>query len=937
MKRSSPLPCLAALRLGLAAALTAADPFTLAAPGQEVPLVVDADDALGVARAVTDFQQDLERVTGQRPEVMHEAPTSGTAVLIGTVGQSALLEALVAAGKLDLSDLEGRWEAFGQVVVEAPLPGLDRALVIAGSDRRGTMYGLYTLSEEIGVSPWSWWADAPVDQHDTLTVDPTPRVEAPVVKYRGIFLNDEAPALTGWAQEKFGGFNHEFYAHVFELLLRLRANYLWPAMWGSAFNDDDPQNPVLAHHYGIVMGTSHHEPMMRAHDEWRRYGEGAWDYSKNEAKLREFWRTGLERVKDYDKIISMGMRGDGDEAMTEETNTALLERIVDDQREIITEVMDQPVEEVPQLWALYKEVQDYYEHGMRVPDDVILLWCDDNWGNIRRLPTPEEMDRPGGAGVYYHFDYVGGPRSYKWLNVTPVTKIWEQMHLAYEYEATEIWIVNVGDLKPMEYPIDFFLAMAWDPAAMPYERALDYGVEFATGIFGPEYAGEIAELLDGYARLNRRRTPEMLAPDTLSLVNYREADRVSEEWDELVARAEALEEKLPMEARDAYFQLVLYPVKASATVQQLHIAVGLNRLYAVQGRAAANTQRERANALFAQDQALVDQYHSLGEGRWNHLMAQINLGYTYWQQPPAETMPATQLLRPHASAVPALAIEGSETGWPVWGASAPQLPPLTVYGQETRWIELFNRGSTPFAFTATASHPWLELSMTEGTVEEMVRVNVSADWDAVPLGEHNASVVLEGGGQRFTVTVPVVNPARPRPGDLDGFVEVDRHIAMEAPHYTRAVGDEEVSWMTLDHFGRTLGGVTVMPVRAEDREPGGDGPRLEYDFHTFSGGEAQLIFHLAPSLDFQSGEGLRFAYSIDDGPLETLRLDTWDHWHEAVGNSIRRLTASVDLGKPGKHTLKVWMITPGVVFERILLDFGGIRPSYLGPPETPRF
>ncbi|MGH8166125.1 MAG: glycosyl hydrolase 115 family protein, partial [Woeseiaceae bacterium] len=423
----------------------------------------------------------------------------GTAVIVGTLGRSAPIDDLVRHGKLDVSEIQGRWESFVMEVVDAPSPGVDRALVIAGSDKRGTIYGIYDLSEHIGVSPWYWWADVPVVEREALFVSPERRVEGePVVRYRGIFLNDEAPALSEWAKEKFGGFNHEFYAHVFELILRLRGNYLWPAMWGSAFIDDDPKNAPLADEYGIVMGTSHHEPLTRAHDEWRRYGEGPWDYSKNEAALREFWRSGVERVRDYEKIVSIGMRGDGDEAMSEETNVALLERIVADQREILREVMGRDPSEVPQLWALYKEVQGYYERGMRVPDDVTLLWCDDNWGNIRRLPASGERARLGGAGIYYHLDYVGGPRNYKWLNTVPITKVQQQMHLAWRYGANRIWIVNVGDLKPMEFPLEFFLRMAWDPERWSYDRLEEYSEAWAKREFGERHAAEVAALINGY-------------------------------------------------------------------------------------------------------------------------------------------------------------------------------------------------------------------------------------------------------------------------------------------------------------------------------------------------------------------------------------------------------------------------------------------------------
>ena len=716
----------------------AADDFTISAPGLRVPLVVSEGEAPGVARVVRDFQDDLVRVTGRRPDILHTPPASGTAVIIGTVGHSKLLDRLVEAGKFDVSDLEGRWEAFRHEVVDDPLPGLDRALVIAGSDRRGTIYGLYTLSEEFGVSPWYWWADVPVLPRDTLSVSPERRTEAPTVQYRGIFLNDEAPALSGWAQEKFGGINSKMYVHVFELLLRLRANYLWPAMWNNAFNDDDPESPRLAHEYGIVMGTSHHEPMIRAHQEWYRYGQGPWNYATNEDVLRDFWRTGIEERAPYENIITLAMRGDGDEAMSEETNTALLERIVADQRGIIEDVTGKPAEEIPQLWALYKEVQDYYENGMRVPDDVTLLWCDDNWGNIRRLPTPEERNRSGGAGVYYHFDYVGGPRSYKWLNVQPLSKIWEQMHLAWKHEANRIWIVNVGDLKPMEFPIDFFLTMAWDPAEMPYERVDDFGREWAAEAFGDAHAAEIAALLDGYTKLNRHRTPEMMEPDTYSLVNYREAERISAQWAELVGRANVVRDTIAPEARDAYFQLVYYPVAASAVVRDLYVAAGRNHLYRLQGRTETQAQADRARHLFARDEALKEEYHALGNGRWNHQMDQINLGYTYWQQPPIESLPALHEIRANKGGVAGLAIEGSEVGWPLWGAPAPALPPMDPFARPSRWIELFNRGDTPFAFEAEASVPWLQLTTSSGRVESSVRLEVSVDWDSAPTGENGS-------------------------------------------------------------------------------------------------------------------------------------------------------------------------------------------------------
>jgi hypothetical protein len=920
----------------------------LVSAGTAAPLFVDEADWPGVKRAVGDLQADVERVSGVKPAVSGAGGAKAAfAVIVGTVGRSPLVDGLAKAGKLDVSAISGRWEAFQLQLVEKPLPGIDRALVIAGSDKRGTIYGIYELSQQIGVSPWYWWADVPTVHRDAVYVRPVRLVDdGPTVKYRGIFLNDEAPALSGWAKEKFGGINSKMYVHVFELLLRLRGNFLWPAMWNNAFNEDDPESPRLADEYGIVMSTSHHEPMLRSQQEWARHGSGHWDYTKNEAALRQFWADGVRRNRAYESIVTLAMRGDGDEPMSEDSNVALLEKIVADQRAILAKEVDPDVTKIPQVWALYKEVQDYYERGMRVPDDVTLLWCDDNWGNIRRLPTAAERQRAGGAGIYYHFDYVGGPRNYKWLNTIPLTKIWEQMNLAWQYDATRIWVVNVGDLKPMEFPIEYFLTFAWDPAAWPYERIGEFSHEWAAREFGPAHAAEIATLVNGYTKLNGRRKPEMIAPETFSLVNYREAERVLAEWADLVARAEKVDAALPAAAHDAFFQLVLYPITACANLNELYVAAGRNRLYAVQGRFDTNREAERVRQLFDTDAALVQRYHALAGGKWAHQMDQAKFGYVTWQEPAAEVMPAVSVLRPNKGPMPAFAIEGRPEGLPVWGAPPPKVPSLDVYSQGTRWVELFNRGDIAYTFNATADQPWLKVMPASGEVKETVRLEISADWAAVPVGATAAKVTLvTSAGETFTVTVPVVNSVELRPGSFDGFVEIDNHVAIEAPHFSRAIGDKLTEWRTLADFGRTLGGVTTAPVLAAARTPGGDSPRLEYDIHFFSAGAANVEFHVAPSLDFQPDMPLQFAVSFDDEQPQLLRIATnpnvWEPWGTAVGDGVRRVTSTHTLGKPGRHTLKVWAVTPGVVLERIVIDTGlakrpGVRPSYLGPIESPR-
>src|SRR5215208_6804308 len=703
--------------------------FRLVAGGVAAPILLDSRDYPGVKRAARDLQADVERVTKVEPRLLaDETPSAADVVVVGTLGKSRRIDELVRAGKLGVGAIRGSWEAGLIQVVERPWPGVGRALVIVGSDKRGTIYGVYELSEQMGVSPWYWWADVPARPRAQLFVRHGVHVQpGPAVKYRGIFINDEAPALTGWAREKFGGYNQRFYAKVFELLLRLKGNYLWPAMWGSAFGDDDPVNAKLADEYGVVMGTSHHEPMQRAQQEWKRYGRGPWDYAANGEVLRAFWAEGIKRNRSYESIVTLGMRGDGDLPMSEEANVALLERIVSDQRKLLAEQQNPGLSSAPQLWALYKEVQEYYERGMRVPDDVTLLWCDDNWGNIRRLPTIEERSRPGGAGVYYHFDYVGGPRSYKWLNTVPVTKVWEQMHLAYRHGANRIWIVNVGDIKPLEFPVEFFLTYAWNPEAWPAERLDDYARLWAEREFGPEHAAEIAEVVAKYTKYNGRRKPELLEPNTYSLVNYREAETTVNAYRSLARAAERLYDSMPAEKKDAFFQLVLYPVKACAVLHEMYFAVGRNRMYAVQGRASTNETAERARELFREDERLARYYNEqLAGGKWSHMMDQTHIGYTYWQQPVRNAMPAVQEIQVPATPEMGVAVEGSEASWPESPREA-ALPPFSPFDRP-RYFEIFNRGRAPFEYTVETNEPWLRVGRAGGTLTRDERVWVSVDW-----------------------------------------------------------------------------------------------------------------------------------------------------------------------------------------------------------------
>ena len=614
--------------------------LTIATSESSAPILIDVNEVLGVETLAHCFAEDFARVGLKRPNIVNEVPECGTIVIIGTVEGSQYIKKLAGEGKINLDPIKGFWEASLIQVVKKPFPNVKRALVIVGSDKRGAIYGMFNISREMGVSPWYWWADVPTPQQSLVAIKKGIHLNtSPKVKYRGLFLNDEEPALGGWARATFGGFNHEFYTQLFELTLRMKGNYVWPAMWGSAFYADDPKNGVVANEYGIVIGTSHHEPLARAHSEWRRSGGGEWNFSTNAEGLKEFWKGGMERVKDWDALITVGMRGDGDEAMGEGTAIHLLEEIVAAQREIIENVTDKPANETPQMWALYKEVQDYYDKGMQVPDDVTLLFCDDNWGNVRKLPELDAKPRSGGYGIYYHFDYVGGPRSYRWINNTQIERTWEQMKLSYEHGVDRVWIVNVGDLKPMEFPLSFWFDMAWNPEEYTPDNLHTYYEMWAQEQFDGQYTKEIADLLRLYTKYNARIKPELLDHNTYSLENFDEWNQVNSDFQKLAELSKEIEEQIDPLYFSAYYQLVGHPVEAMANLYKMYYNVALNRYYAKEKNSRANDFAEKAKEAYVQDSMITIKYHGLNDGKWNHFMDQTHIGYFSWSSPRVQRMP----------------------------------------------------------------------------------------------------------------------------------------------------------------------------------------------------------------------------------------------------------------------------------------------------------
>ena len=788
--------------------------FPLITKGAPCSIVMDTAEDEGVKMAISNLQQDIRQVCNNQPALLNNIPAK-RCVIIGNY-HSAIIQKLIAAGKIDKEQLINKNEKFLLQVIAKPADGVDEALVIAGSDKRGTIYGIYELSKQMGVSPWYWWADVPVIQQENVYIKPGIYTDGePKVEYRGIFINDEWPSFGNWAKAKFGGINSKVYKHVFELVLRLKGNFVWPAMWGSAFYDDDPQNGQLANTMGIVMGTSHHEPMALAQQDWKRRGKGEWDYNHNAQNLRDFWTYGIERAKNWESVITVGMRGDGDEPMSEGANISLLENIVKDQRKIIEKVTGKKAKETPQVWALYKEVQEYYDKGMRFPDDITLLLCDDNWGNVRKLPNLNEKPRSGGYGMYYHFDYVGAPRNSKWININPIPRIWEQMNLTYEYGVRKLWIVNVGDLKPMEYPITFFLDMAWNPEKFNAQNLQQHTEDFCAQLFGSQYAKEAARILSLYAKYNRRVTPETLNAKTYSF-NYGEWERVVDEYNALALDAHNLGFLLPATYRDTYDQIISYPVQACSNLYNMYYAQAKNHALAAKLDPEANQWADKVESCYLRDSLLSHYYNKvISNGKWNHMMDQIHIGYTSWNNPQKQIMP------------------------------------------------------------------------------KVIRV--------------------------------------PEKEKTYTFQEIDGYVAMEAEHFTRAIAEGETSWSIIPDFGKTLSGVTTIPVTKTPEKM-----YLEYDIEMKKTGKVRVELLLAPTLNFNDNKGLSYAISFDGEKEQIINFN--GHYKGGLGkwqaNPIIESRSIHQLDKKGKHTLRIRPLNPGIVIEKIMIHAGGLKTSYLGAPET---
>jgi len=935
--------------------------FQLVTKLNKANILIDEADDKTVKLCAGLFAEDVERVTEYKPSVVNSSRDAGAyCVIIGSMENSRIIRKLIAAKKIDVSDVRGKWESCLTQVVENPLPGIKMALVIAGSDRRGTAYGIFELSKQIGVSPWYYFADVPPKMKSEIAFHPGRFVlGSPSVQYRGIFINDEMWGLRPWAlytnapQEGLG-IGPSTYKRIFELLLRLKANILWPAMHSRTkpFNDY-PENRVVADQYAIIMGSSHIEPMLRNNmggAEWdAEYPGEPWDYVKNRSHIYQYWENRVKANGKYENMYTVGKRGKDDEAGSDIT-VPVLEQIFNDQRQILGKWVNRDVTKVPQVLIPYTEVLGLYNKGLKVPDDVTICWPDDNFGNIRQLPNAAEQKRSGGSGIYYHFQWLNGATTaYTWTCTTPLGLVWSEMKKAYDFGVDKLWVVNVGDIKPAEINIDYFMQMAWEIHDGYPQNATTFLQQWVAREFGPEYAAPVTDILMKHYELGYARRPEsmvmwngykqVLSWEWFVLDHYGdEAQRRLNDYDDLIRKVDAVYQSLPDALKDAFFEMVVYNVKGTALQNIKVLNAQKSIVYGQQKRASAAGYAAKAQEAEDAVYDLIHQYNreliTVG-AKWDHMASLPGPWGGQWHQ---WDMPPVSNYSGEGEPAMQIATEGGVPG---------VLPGFSGYTNDSAFIDLYNTGNGVIYWSSECSNDWIRLSETSGVISGEKRIWVGIDRAKAPKGPaqkgqltfHGLSPITgeeAGPDHTFVVNLTLFNPASPAREAIRGFVESNGYISMEAEHFSRKNAGRDGGWNVLECLGRSGNSVTVLPANVPrmgtPEQIRAHSPSLEYDLYTFSGDSAVLQLNCAPGNAINQDYGLTIAVALDDAAPELIsykRGNTKD-----VMSNLMTLGGKLDLKEPGQHTLKIWMVDPGIVIDKIILDMGGVKESYLGPPES---
>jgi len=933
--------------------------------GKAAVIYIDSKgkDYNGLKLVANSFAEDINFVTGVTPVVV--TATEGlkeTVLIAGSIGNNDTIDSLISKGIIDVSSIKDKRECYKIQVVEKPIEGVDKAIVIVGSDKRGIIYGIYRISELIGVSPWVYFGDVVPTKKSELILSEKGlnfTSKEPSVKYRGFFLNDEWPSLGSWVTNTFGDFNEEFYDKVFQLILRLKGNFMWPAMWSAVFSENGKShslaNAELADAYGIVMGTSHHEPMFRQGEEWKqinqKYGEnGAWDFSSNAEAITKFWEDGLKRNKGLESLITIGMRGEQDSELkgSEEENIELLKNIIITQKRLLKE---QGLEDVPQVLTIYKEVEKYWygtdkAEGLRTWDvlnDVTIMLADDNFANVRTLPTEIERNREAGFGMYYHFDYHGGPNSYEWVNTTPLEKVWEQMSMTYDYGVRDIWIVNIGDLKPMEFPVSYFLDLAYDFETWGINgrnKTKEYTKKWAMQQFknagGEDVIDGIESVLTGYTKMSGCRKPEVTYTSTYSYTNYNEAQRVLEKAIDLEDIAKKYYKQMPETLKDAYYQLVYYPAVASANVVKMQIYAGLNNLYYKRRSVLANSYAELVEECKVKDIDMQNYYNdSMSNGKWKGMMSSPHIGYTQWS-PENWKYPEINNISPQKGSIMIVNVQGAEE---VYNSGTAVLPVFTNLGEENYSITISNGGDTDFDYKVETSTDWIKVDDMQSSISSGKTIKVSIDW--VKVSKTLSGFITISGAEKIVkvnVTAKVI--------DIEGlpnmtFVETNEVISIEAEHAANIVTKSNVEWKVLENYGRTLSSVKMFPTTVSFEKPE-DAPYLEYLLKVNEDAEYTLTTYVAPTNNLYEKSRLKYAVAFDSeipNIADTLPKDfiagsyVNNIWCDAVLENIH-ITTTVHKLTKGMHDLRFYGLDAGLVLEKLVLSKGKLKASYFGPEES---
>jgi hypothetical protein len=926
------------------------DFFTIVNKSSVANIYFDTTDYMLVNKSAHLLAADIERVSGKKPKViLSEKELKGNIIIVGSVDKNKLINKLVAAHKINVDTIRGQWERFIIQTVKDPFPGISHALVIVGSDRRGTAYGVFTVSSEIGVSPWYWWADVPVQKSCELYFKTTSyRSQPPSIKYRGIFINDEDWGLHPWAGKKFepevGDIGPKTYEKIFELVLRLKGNMVAPAMHEctKAFFTV-PGNMEIADTYGIMVTTSHCEPLLynNAH-EWDKKKQGEWNYVTNKSEIVSVLDERVKQTAGKENIYTIALRGMHDEGMlgvSEDQKLKVLEEAVNDQRKLLTKYISKPIDEIPQIFVPYKEVLNIYEKGMNLPDDITIVWPDDNYGYIKKLSNNKEQKRNGGAGVYYHISYLGWPNDYLWINTTPPALMYEELHKAYSLGANKYWLLNVGDIKPGELGMQLFLDMAWNFEKFNFENINQYQIKQLSKIFGQQYEKDIADILDRYYYLGFTRKPEYMTWDfrwnslfsrdsikdtDFSFINYNEAESRLNDYNAIATKAQDILQALPHEYQPAFFELVYYPVKGAALYNHEMLIAQKNRWYAKQGRFLTNTLAKDVKLYHDSLSTLTKQYNTILNGKWSGMMTAP--GFL-----PKEQLPPTKLLTLPASAGMGLFIEGQQNDT----SQSLELPQFSVFFKPSYFIEVYNKGKQPLKWTATASEKWIKLSQTDGETESQQRIYVSVDWQHVPYGDRiDGKVTITDGNNVKQVNVSVFNPEKPSATALSKlFVENNGTVTIFPSEFHRKTENGGIRFQVIEGLGYCNSALQLGNARFDS----GEGSHADFDFYTFSHGWITIYVYALPLFAKDKLHSTRYGVQIDDLEYQTCNNDVKEYSMNWANNVIRNSaidTIRVFLDKPGKHTLKLFCEDPGMIIQKMVIDLGGLKKSYLGTAVT---